>query len=181
MRHPLLLIMAMLMSLVATAQTNRIFIEDFEIEPGATDSVPVLLSNVDPSRGLQFNISLPEGLNYMGAEVSEYASGYKMSVSCNYNQKNSCYSAFIYPPGPICFPADTTAVVMYIWLMAKDDFKGGPIITWKCRGSALDNNTIIMDGDTTVVTVPQASLIGIPVENRQAQDQYFNLTGQSAN
>ena len=104
-----------------------------------------------------------------------------MSVSCNYNQKNSCYSAFIYPPGPICFPADPAAVVMYIWLTAKDDFKGGPIITWKCRGSSIDNNTIIMDGDTTAVTVPQASLIGIPIDKRQTKDQYFNLTGHPAN
>ena len=45
------------------AQTNRIFIEEFEIEPGTIDSVPVMLTSVDPSRGLQFNISLPAGLS----------------------------------------------------------------------------------------------------------------------
>ena len=181
MKQFVMIFLAWLATIGVAAQSNRIYIEDFEIEPGATDSVPVVLSNVDPSRGLQFNFSLPEGLDYKGAEVSEYASGYKMSVSCNYNQKNSCYSAFIYPPGPICFPADPAAVVMYIWLTAKDDFKGGPIITWKCRGSSIDNNTIIMDGDTTAVTVPQASLIGIPIDKRQTKDQYFNLTGHPAN
>lgn len=181
MKQFVIIFLAWLATIGVAAQTNRIYIEDFEIEPGATDSVPVMLSNVDPSRGLQFNFSLPEGLDYKGAEVSEYASGYKMSVSCNYNQKNSCYSAFIYPPGPICFPADPAAVVMYIWLTAKDDFRGGPIVTWKCRGSSIDNNTIIMVGDTTAVTVPQASLIGIPVDKRQTKDQYFNLTGHPAN
>jgi hypothetical protein len=34
-----------------------------------------------------------------------------------------------------------------------------------------------MDGDTTMVTVPTASLIGIPYD-MPVQDQYFNLLGQ---
>ena len=59
--------MALLLALTLSAQGNRVYIEDFEIEPGATDSVLVLLSNVDPSRGLQFNLSLPQGL-----EICEY-------------------------------------------------------------------------------------------------------------
>ena len=156
--------LALLATIGVAAQTNRIFIEDFEIEPGTTDSVAVMFSSVDPSRGLQFNISLPKGLAYMGADVTEYAANYNMSVSCNYSEKYRCYSAFIYPPGRICFPADTTAAVMNLWL--------------KCRGSTIDNNTIYMDGDTTTVTVPQASIIGIPADNQPVKDQYFNLLGQ---
>ena len=35
-----------------------------------------------------------------------------------------------------------------------------------------------MEGDTTTVTVPQASLIGIPVDGQPVKDQYFNLMGQ---
>ncbi len=169
--------LAWLAAMGVAAQTNHIYIESFEIEPGATDTVPVMFSSVDPSRGLQFNISFPEGLEYKGFEASRYALGYKMNVSCNYSKKYSCYSAFIYPLGCICFPADATAVVMYISVKAKDDFKGGTITTWKCRGSTADNNTIIMEGDTTTVTVPQASLIGIPVKKQQPKDQYFDLMG----
>ncbi|MBR5674143.1 MAG: hypothetical protein IKW97_07050 [Muribaculaceae bacterium] len=178
MRKLVLMSLALLATIGVAAQTNRIFIEDFEIEPGTTDSVAVMFSSVDPSRGLQFNISLPKGLAYMGADVTEYAANYNMSVSCNYSEKYRCYSAFIYPPGRICFPADTTAAVMNLWLKAKDEFKGGTIIIWKCRGSTIDNNTIYMDGDTTTVTVPQASIIGIPVDNQPVKDQYFNLLGQ---
>ena len=178
MKKFILMSLALVSVLGVAAQTNRIFIEDFEIEPGATDSVAVMFSSVDPSRGLQFNISLPAGLTYLGSDVTEYSVNYNMSASCNYSRKDSCYSAFIYPPGRICYPADTTAAVMYIWLKAKDDFKGGTIITWKCRGSTIDNNTIYMEGDTTTVTVPQASLIGIPVDGQPVKDQYFNLMGQ---
>ena len=181
MKQFVMILLAWLAAIAVAAQTNRVYIENFEIEPGETSTVPVMFTSVDPSRGLQFNISLPEGLEYKGVEVSQYAMDYKMNVSCNYSKKYSCYSAFIYPPGRISFPADATAVVMYIKFKAKDDFKGGTITTWKCRGSTLDNNTIVMEGDTTTVTVPQASLIGIPVENKQAKDQYFNLTGQPAN
>ncbi len=159
------------------AQTNRIFIEDFEIEPGTIDSVPVLLTSVDPSRGLQFNISLPAGLSYRSSEVTDFSNKYNMSMSCNYSRKDSCYSVFLYPPGRYCYPADTTVAVAYIWLQASNDFKGGTIITWKCRGSTIDNNTIYMDGDTTMVTVPTASLIGIPYD-MPVQDQYFNLMGR---
>lgn len=178
MKKIVLMSLALLATIGVAAQTNRIYIEDFEIEPGTTDSVPVMFSSVDPSRGLQFNISLPKGLSYKGAEVSEYAASFGMSGSCNYSSKDSCYSAFIYPAGRICFPADTTAAVMYIWLKASNEFKGGTIITWKCRGSTIDNATIYMDGDTTTVTVPQASLIGIPVDSQPVKDQYFNLMGQ---
>ncbi len=159
------------------AQTNRIFIEDFEIEPGTTDSVPVMLTSVDPSRGVQFNVTLPAGLSYKGSEVTGFSSDNNMRLTYNYNRKDNCYSVFIYPPGRYCYPADTTVAVAYIWLQASNDFKGGTIITWKCRGSTIDNNTIYMDGDTTMVTVPTASLIGIPYD-MPVQDQYFNLMGR---
>ena len=42
MRHLLLLIMTASLALGIMAQTNRIFIEGFEIEPGTIDSVQVM-------------------------------------------------------------------------------------------------------------------------------------------
>lgn len=182
MKHFVLTLLALALSIsVVAAQGNRIYIEDFEIEPGETDTVPVLLSNVDPSRGLQFNISLPDGLKIAGYEVTDYSRSYTMSMSCNYSQKDSCYMVFMYPSSYVCYPADTAAVVMFFELRALDTFRGGDLITWKCRGSTLDNRTIYMEGDTTHVTVPKASIIGIPMDQRPVKDLYFDLTGQQIN
>lgn len=168
-----LALMALLLALTLSAQGNRVYIEDFEIEPGATDSVLVLLSNVDPSRGLQFNLSLPQGLEICEYDLTDYSRRSKMHLLCEVSTKDSCYVAFIYPMGLICYPADDAAAVMYLKVKASKGFKGGNIVTWKCCGATMENTTINMDGASTRVTVPDAALVGIPVDTQSADDRFF--------
>jgi hypothetical protein len=68
--------------------------------------------------------------------------------------------------------------VLMIEFKAKSDFAGGEIVLWKCRGSTMENTTIIIGNDTTMVTLPSSSLIGIPIDKCPDGDQYFNLLGQ---
>lgn len=178
MRHSLLLaaVMAVMTALGSAAHGNRVYIQDFEIEPGTCDTVPVMLANIDPSRGLQFNISLPEGLEYVDCLATEYSLECTMTVSCNYSRKESCYVVYIYPTQRVCYSPGNAAIA-YMVFEADPEFKGGTLTTWKCRGATLENETIFMDGNSTTVTVPQASIIELEEENA-APDRYFNLMGQ---
>lgn len=178
MRHFLLLMIAASWALMASAQTNRIYIEDFEIEPGTTDTVQAIFASVDASRGLQFNVSLSAGLDIVDSWLTDYSKQLSMVGSCNYSSKNDCYLMFIYPADFVCYAADTVAAVMNIIIEADPDFTGGTIITWKCRGSTIDNDAIAMEGDTTIVSLPTASIIAIPADQHFTNDQYFNMMGQ---
>ena len=170
-------LMAVLVAVSAMAQSrNRIYIEDFEIDLDSTLVVPVMLANQDESRGLQFNITLPDGLRMIDRETTDYAQRYNMSLSCNYSQNTGSYLVIMYPTPPTCFPPDTMAV-MTITFKALPNFKGGLMPVWKCRGSTMDNETIFMDNDTTKVTVPSSSLIGVPTDTKPVWDQYFNMMG----
>ena len=169
------MVLVVFLALAVTAQGNRIYVEDFEIEPGEYGCMPVLLTNVDPSRGLQFNITLPIGLELEESELTPYARGKKMFLSSNFSPKDGCYTVFIYPMGTICFPADTTAAVMTMTLKARETFKGGTISAWKCRGATADNKTIYMEGDTARVTVPESALVGVPIDSKSDDGGFFNL------
>ena len=178
MRHFLFLMITASWALVASAQTSRIYIEDFEIEPGTTDTVQAIFASVDSSRGLQFNVSLSAGLDIVDGWLTDYSKGFSMVGSCTYSSKNDCYLMFIYPTDFVCYPADTVAAVMNILVEADPDFSGGTITTWQCRGSTIDNNSIPMEGDTTTVSTPAASIIAIPADGSSKHDQYFNMMGQ---
>ena len=122
----------MLVALVAAGQTNRIYIEDFEIMPDSTKTVPVMLANVDETRGLQFNVTLPNGMKYSGYKLSDYASQSSFSMNIASNKVNdSTWSVMVYPSGRICFPPDEQAIVM-LKFKAKSEFKGGDLLVWKC-------------------------------------------------
>ena len=165
------------MAIGAVAQSkSRVYIEDFEITPDSSIVVPVMLANVENTRGVQYYITLPEGLSLEGEELTDYSLGFDMLFSCTYSKKNNCYMVFIYPSSSVMFPPDTMAVMM-LEFHASPTFKGGIMPVWKCRGSTIENKTIVYEGDTTIVTVPTASLIGIPVDQQPTEDQYFNLMG----
>ena len=76
--------MAVCMALCAMAQNNRIYIEDFEIDPDSTVTVSVILANESPTRGVQFNMTLPPGLILKSSKVTAYSSEYFMSMTCRY-------------------------------------------------------------------------------------------------
>lgn len=176
MRRYMMVMMAVLLALAAVAQQrNRIYIENFEIYPDSSLTVPVMLANMDSTRGIQFNITLPFGLRISECELTPYAKEYDMHIFENNNA--GVLTIGMYPFSRVCFPPDTVAV-MTINFDAKTDFKGGEIFLWKCRGSTMENTTIFIGDDTTTVTVPSSSLIGIPVDQKTDDEMYFNLLGQ---
>lgn len=177
MRYFATALLAVCMALFTMAQNNRIYIEDFEISPDSTVTVPVILANEDPTRGVQFNISLPSGLIYKKSHVTEYSEEYGMSLTCRYSNRDGCYTVFLYPMAQICYDPDTAAV-MTITFAAQSDFKGGTISIWKCRGSTINNKPFVIPDASTNVTIPAASLIGIPIDNEPVHEEFFNLMGQ---
>ena len=73
MKQAFAAILALMMALGALAQRNVVYIEDFEICPDSTVTLPVMMANSDPTRGIQFNMSLPLGLNLIEKELTEYS------------------------------------------------------------------------------------------------------------
>lgn len=172
MKHFLMMIVAVMLALPAMGQANRIYIEGFEVEPDSTITVPVMMTNADTTRGLQFNVSLPEGLALDNCVVSAHSKRYEMTMSCQYDKAHNYYLVLVYPMGRVSLPAGDADVVQ-LTLTAKSDFKGGDIVIWKCVGSTVENTAIAFDGDTTTVTVPENALFGVPIDQKPVKDQFF--------
>ena len=51
--------------IAAFAQGNKLYIEDFDIAPGETKTLDIILENEDPVSSLQFDITFPTGLSYV--------------------------------------------------------------------------------------------------------------------
>ena len=169
-------IVAVFLAVCAWAQGNHVTIDDFEIYPDSTITVPVYLVNTDETRGLQFKMTLPKGLSADEIEMTDYSIDSYMTLNSSYHTKDSSYMVIMYPSVPVCFPPDSLAVLTIVF-KASADFKGGNISIWRVRGSTLGGMTIQMENSSTTVTVPEASLIGIPIDT-PADDSYFNLMGQ---
>lgn len=153
MRYLIMTILAALMTLGAAAQNgNRIIMSDFEIDRDSTLVVPVILENETPARGLQFNMTLPEGLEVKGSALNPYSKKCEMNLSCN-KTDDGTYVVFIYPMGRVCYPADSVAIMTFNF-KARRSFKGGSIKIWKVKGSTIDNKVFNIEGDTAEVTVP---------------------------
>ena len=155
MRYWIMTFVLALVSLFAAAQSNRVYIEDFEIVPGTTIKVPVLLTNVDPTRGVQFQVTEPDGLQIEDFELSKYSKAHKMNQFGNL--RGQVWVMGMYPSGEVCFEPDTAAVIMMLEITAAPDFKGGDIILWKQRGSTMDSETIYFEDHTTRVDVQHAA------------------------
>ena len=120
MRRYMMVMVAVLLALAAVAQQrNRIYIENFEIYPDSSLTVPVMLANMDSTRGIQFNITLPFGLRISECELTPYAKEYDMHIFENNNA--GVLTIGMYPFSRVCFPPDTVAV-MTINFDAKDRF-----------------------------------------------------------
>lgn len=167
-------ICALLMAFTALAQGNRVIIEDFEIAPDSTLTIPVMLANTDSTRGLQFNLTLPEGLQVKSMTTSSYSKSLGMTISRNF--QNGYYVVMLYQSARVCYPPDS-ACIANIRLKADPDFTGGEMTIWKVIGSTIDNFAFPIDGDTALVTVPTSSLLNIPYDQPPVREQYFNLMG----
>ena len=179
MRRSLLLFAAVLVAMIASAQKGRIYIEDFEIVPDSTLTVPVILANTDSTRGVQFFMTLPDGLSLDECVASSYSRSYEMSVTTRWADEGY-HLIMLFPSARICFPPDTAEIILMTFA-AQSDFKGGDIILWDCKGSTINNRVFPLDGDTVGVSVPASSLIGIPVDQQPVKDQFFNLQGMPVN
>lgn len=178
MKHFFVTLLAVASALVGMAGNNRVIVEDFEIMEDSALSVPVILVNEDPTRGFQFNITLPDGLVLEDCTIpEEVVDDYDMRFVCNYLPNDLCYQIIVYPGFRVCVDPGTI-VGIYLEFTAETDFKGGQIKLWKVLGSTIDNETFPMDGCTANVTVPASSLIKVPVDKQPSDEKYFNLMGQ---
>lgn len=158
MKNGLISLLLMLLAMSAASQHNGIFIENFEIEPGSSMTVPVLLCGSEATRGLQFNMTLPLGMTMQTYELDETVSEqYKLR---SYERCNAgVWTIGLYPFGRMCLPTDTTLVIMRMTLEAAPDFAGGEIYFWKQIGAHMDNSKIVFSDDTTAVAVPRRSVM----------------------
>ena len=60
--------------IAAFAQGNKLYIEDFDIAPGETKTLDIILENEDPVSSLQFDITFPTGLSYVEGSLERVTS-----------------------------------------------------------------------------------------------------------
>ena len=53
---------------------NRLYIEDFDLAPGETKTLDIILENEDPVSSLQFDIYFPDGLTYVEGSLERNTS-----------------------------------------------------------------------------------------------------------
>lgn len=176
MRHFLMAIFVVLLALPVAGQVNRLFMDDFEIEPDSLKTMSLILASEIPTRGFQFTLILPQGIYLDDCAVTDYSKEYKMGISCNFIDP-SHYLLFVFPSIRVCYPPDTVAVALFTF-GAASDFKGGDILIDECSCSTIDSESFPAIGDTVHVTVPSSSLIGIPIDQQPVKDQFFNLQGK---
>lgn len=177
MRKLMLTVMAMMMAMGVMAQHNVMYISDFEIAPGSQIDVPLMLANSDPTRGVQFNMTLPDGLTLINRQMTPYAEVEYEMKDFGTLKKAGYWLIGMYPVGGVCFPPGDTAIMILTFASAAD-FTGGEIILWRQRGSTIDNKTIFYDNDTTTVTIPQASILERQDNALPLDQRFYNLNGQ---
>ena len=150
MRRLFIALLAALATMAAMAQSEgRIYVEDFDIAPDSTATVEVLLTNVEATRGVQFKMTLPQGLEIEDMELTKYSRKMKMSLANN--QKANNWMVAVYSMSLTVFPPDTAKAVMTLTLTAKPGFEGGDIIFNKSMGSNEDYITKYYDDSATKV------------------------------
>ena len=170
MRRYLIILMAAL-AFNAVAQNNRIYIEDFEIIPDSSVLVPVILANQDTTCGFQFNMTLPDGLEVEKVSMTDRIRDLEMKLE--YHERNGSSVVMIYSM-QLAYCVPDTIEVLTIKFKADADFKGGEVSLWKCRGARTDNTGLILSDATTRVSVPERSLVGVPIDKKKEKEQFFD-------
>ena len=170
MRRYLIILMAAL-AFNAVAQNNRIYIEDFEIIPDSSVLVPVILANQDTTCGFQFNMTLPDGLEVKKVSMTDRIRDLGMKLE--YHERNGSSVVMIYSM-QLAYCVPDTIEVLTIKFKADADFKGGEVSLWKCRGARTDNTGLILSDATTRVSVPERSLVGVPIDKKKEKEQFFD-------
>ena len=147
------------------AETDRLYIEDFTIEPGETLSVPVLLQNNVAYGGLQTDLYLPDGLS-VEMEDDEYIidltsrKDYSHSISC-YNQSDGAIRVFISSMSTASFSGNSGAI-MTIRMTASTDFHGPATISLKNTICAepIGTKHVLQDENCTVSSIAGSVMLG---------------------
>lgn len=141
---------------------NLFYINDFEITPGQTLQVPVIMDNeATPVAGFQLKLAMPTGLTAHGVTLSDRKTE-THQVLANTNGNIVSIAAFSYPVANF---SGNSGEVMYVNVTASRDFSGTAIIHVSdvVLTSADEVETLIEDFDVNVtahgVYVPSDNLV----------------------
>ena len=153
---------------------NLFYINDFEIIPGQTLQVPVIMDNeATPVAGFQLKLEMPEGLTVHGATLSDRKSD-SHQVVANTSGNTVSIAAFSFPT--VNFFGNS-GDIMYINVTASRDFSGTAVIHVAdvVLTSADEVETLIDDFDVNVT----ANGVYVPSDNLTIND-FAIAPGRSA-
>ncbi len=144
---------------------NLFYINDFEITPGQTIQVPVIMDNeATPVAGFQLKLEMPEGLTAHGATLSERKTE-SHQVVANTSGNTMSIAAFSFPVANF---SGNSGEVMYISVTASRYFSGTATIHVSdvVLTSADEVETLIDDFDVTAT----ANGVYVPSDNLTIND-----------
>lgn len=157
MKKLLTMIMVAVVALCASA-TDRFYIEDFEIAPGETKTVSILLDNEIEYTAFQSDIYLPEGLTASNfALTSRKNSNHTFSTSILPDRgiRLLCYSVRLKP-----FTGNSGALVT-MDVTASEDFAGSATVSvLNTIFTTVQGVEVSFGNESCTVSLPTASLIG---------------------
>ena len=144
---------------------NLFYINDFEITPGQTLQVPVIMNNeATPVAGFQLKLEMPDGLTAHGVALSDRKTE-SHQVIANTNGNIVSIAAFSYPVANF---SGNSGEVMYVNVTASRNFSGTATIhvTDVVLTSANEVETLIDDFDVNVT----ANGVYVPSDNLSISD-----------
>ena len=144
---------------------NLFYINDFEITPGQTLQVPVIMDNeATPVAGFQLKLEMPDGLTAHGVTLSDRKTE-RHQVMANTNGNIVSIAAFSYPVANF---SGNSGEVMYVNVTASRNFSGTATIhvTDVVLTSANEVETLIDDFDVNVT----ANGVYVPSDNLSISD-----------
>lgn len=144
---------------------NLFYINDFEITPGQTLQVPVIMNNeATPVAGFQLKLEMPDGLTAHGVTLSDRKTE-SHQVMANTNGNIVSIAAFSYPVANF---SGNSGEVMYVNVTASRNFSGTATIhvTDVVLTSADEVETLIDDFDVNVT----ANGVYVPSDNLSISD-----------
>ena len=149
----------------SSTSDDRLYIEDFTIEPGESLSVPVLLINNVAYSGFQTDLYLPDGLN-VDMEDDEYIidltsrKDNSHSIAC-YRQSDGAIRIYVSSMSTASFSGNSGAILT-ISLTASNTFHGPATISLKntiCAES-IGTKHVLQDENCTVSSNANGMMLG---------------------
>ena len=138
-------------------------ISNFEVKPGETKTVSVVLNNASAVAGFQFDLVLPAGITLTNAELSNA----RTSGAYTINQKTLADGSVRFLVMPESYESvfdGSTGEVMTLTLAVADDAEGNASIVLKNQiltvVNANSSDDFQAEATTTEVTIASAFLVG---------------------